>query len=99
MRCCSRVKDALLVLPYVMVPVIRLGSVLQVRIMKDWDPTGKQGPKTPLPDVVTVHTPKEEEIFADKPVVGKEKDGGFAAPKDQGYPTEATMSNVPVPQA
>lgn len=40
--------------------------------MKDWDPTGKQGPKTPLPDVVTVHTPKEEEAFGGK---GKDKDG------------------------
>ena len=29
--------------------------------MKEWDPSGKQGPKIPLPDVVTVHTPKEEE--------------------------------------
>ena len=29
--------------------------------MKEWDPTGKQGPKIPLPDVVTVHAPKEEE--------------------------------------
>lgn len=76
-----------------------MAMVLQVRIMKDWDPTGKQGPKTPLPDVVTVHTPKEEEIFSDKPVVGKEKDQGFGAPKDQGFPTEATMSNVPVAQA
>lgn len=38
----------------------------QVRIMKDWDPTGRQGPKMPLPDVVKVHEPKEEEVFADK---------------------------------
>ena len=29
--------------------------------MLDWDPKGKQGPKTPLPDIVTIHTPKEEE--------------------------------------
>jgi hypothetical protein len=34
--------------------------------MKDWDPTGRQGPKTPLPDVVRVHEPKEEEAFGDK---------------------------------
>jgi hypothetical protein len=26
----------------------------QVKIMKDWDPTGKRGPKVPLPDVVKV---------------------------------------------
>jgi hypothetical protein len=34
----------------------------QVKIMKSWDPTGKEGPKTPLPDVVTVLQPKEEEV-------------------------------------
>ncbi len=30
----------------------------QVKIMKDFDPTGKRGPKTPLPDVVKVIEPK-----------------------------------------
>lgn len=30
----------------------------QVRIMKDFDPTGKRGPKIPLPDVVKVLEPK-----------------------------------------
>ena len=39
--------------------------------MKDWDPTGKQGPKIPLPDVVTVHTPKED----DGPVRDDDKKG------------------------
>lgn len=34
---------------------------IKVKIMKEWDPTGRQGPKTPLPDVVTVHAPKEDE--------------------------------------
>ncbi|KAG2664200.1 hypothetical protein I3843_16G066900 [Carya illinoinensis] len=33
----------------------------QVKIMLDWDPKGKVGPTTPLPDLVTIHTPKEEE--------------------------------------
>lgn len=31
--------------------------------MLDWDPKGKQGPTTPLPDIVTIHTPKEEEEY------------------------------------
>ena len=31
--------------------------------MLDWDPKGKQGPKTPLPDLVTIHSPKEEEEY------------------------------------
>ena len=34
---------------------------IKVKIMKEWDPTGRQGPKTPLPDVVTIHAPKEDE--------------------------------------
>ena len=41
--------------------VLRGRLARQVKIMKEWDPSGKQGPKIPLPDVVTVHTPKEEE--------------------------------------
>lgn len=36
---------------------------IKVRIMLDWDPKGKQGPKTPLPDLVTIHAPKEEEEY------------------------------------
>ncbi|KAL7189191.1 hypothetical protein ACSBR1_038951 [Camellia fascicularis] len=34
---------------------------IKVKIMLDWDPKGKQGLETPLPDLVTIHTPKEEE--------------------------------------
>jgi ribosomal protein uS3 len=45
---------------------------IKVKIMKEWDPTGRNGPRTPLPDVVKVHEPKEEEIYSDKPYVGKE---------------------------
>ncbi|KAL3744555.1 hypothetical protein ACJRO7_013773 [Eucalyptus globulus] len=36
---------------------------IKVKIMLDWDPKGKQGPMTPLPDLVTIHPPKEEEEF------------------------------------
>ncbi|RZB82948.1 ABC transporter C family member 10 [Glycine soja] len=36
---------------------------IKVKIMLDWDPKGKQGPKTPLPDLVMIHTPKEEEEY------------------------------------
>jgi hypothetical protein len=32
--------------------------IRQVKIMKDFDPYGKRGPKTPLPDVVKVIEPK-----------------------------------------
>merc|ERR1712025_559073 len=34
---------------------------LRVKIMLDWDPSGKMGPKYPLPDIVKVHKPKDEE--------------------------------------
>ncbi|KAH9805107.1 hypothetical protein WN944_002511 [Citrus x changshan-huyou] len=34
---------------------------IKVKIMLAWDAKGKQGPVTPLPDLVTIHTPKEEE--------------------------------------
>lgn len=34
----------------------------QVKIMKTHDPRGVDGPKAPLPDVVVVHTPKDDEF-------------------------------------
>ncbi|CAL5003880.1 unnamed protein product [Urochloa decumbens] len=34
---------------------------IKVKIMLDWDPKGKLGPITPLPDLVTIHAPKEED--------------------------------------
>lgn len=36
--------------------------------MLDWDPKGKQGPVMPLPDLVTIHQPKEEELYGAPPV-------------------------------
>jgi small subunit ribosomal protein S3e len=33
---------------------------IKIKIMQEWDPTGKTGPKTPLPDLVTILEPKEE---------------------------------------
>lgn len=38
--------------------------------MKEWDPSGKQGPKQPMPDLVTVLQPKDEEPISDKPTIG-----------------------------
>ncbi|ESR66254.1 hypothetical protein CICLE_v10010430mg [Citrus x clementina] len=41
---------------------VRHGVIgIKVKIMLAWDAKGKQGPVTPLPDLVTIHTPKEEE--------------------------------------
>ncbi|KAF5946616.1 hypothetical protein HYC85_016844 [Camellia sinensis] len=45
---------------------------IKVKIMLDWDPKGKQGPTTPLPDVVTIHTPKEEEEYTRPPLMATE---------------------------
>ena len=33
---------------------------IKVKIMLPWDPTGKTGPKKPLPDHVSIVEPKEE---------------------------------------
>lgn len=49
-----------------------------MKIMKEWDPSGKVGPRTPLPDVVTVLNPKEEEIPYE-PIKGKGEKEGFQA--------------------
>lgn len=45
---------------------------ISVKIMRDWDPTGRAGPKTPLPDVVTVLAPKDEEGGPARGVPGAE---------------------------
>jgi len=42
---------------------------IKVKIMLDWDPKGKQGPMTPLPDLVTIHPPKEEGEFVVPPPI------------------------------
>lgn len=41
---------------------------IKVRIMLPHDPTGKTGPQKPLPDVVTVLEPKEQELPVPQPV-------------------------------
>ncbi|GER49111.1 40S ribosomal protein S3, partial [Striga asiatica] len=45
---------------------------IKVKIMLDWDPKGKQGPTTPLPDLVTIHPPKEEEFIRPAAIVPTE---------------------------
>lgn len=35
--------------------------------MLDRDPKGKHGPKTPLPDLVTIHAPKDDEELIMRP--------------------------------
>lgn len=45
---------------------------IKVKIMKDWDPEGKVGPKKPLPDTVTIMDPKAEESFQNVTVKSEE---------------------------
>lgn len=50
---------------------VRMQGVLgiKVKIMLDWDPKGKQGPMTPLPDLVTIHQPKDDEFVRRAPEI------------------------------
>jgi len=41
---------------------------IKVAIMLPWDPTGKTGPKTPLPDVVKVLKPKKDDLVISQTV-------------------------------
>ncbi|EER02613.1 40S ribosomal protein S3, putative, partial [Perkinsus marinus ATCC 50983] len=36
---------------------------IRVKIMMAYDPEGKSGPKTRLPDDITIHEPKEDTVF------------------------------------
>ena len=57
--------------------------------MKEWDPTGRQGPKTPLPDVVTVHAPKEDESGVAQVAAGAPPAAAAAAPPAAAAPAYA----------
>jgi len=60
---------------------------IKVKIMLPWDPTGKIGPKKPLPDNVNIAEPKEEE-----PVTGpKSETKGVKAPEPLPVPQQTTM--------
>uniref|UniRef100_A0A803N3C9 Small ribosomal subunit protein uS3 C-terminal domain-containing protein n=1 Tax=Chenopodium quinoa TaxID=63459 RepID=A0A803N3C9_CHEQI len=47
---------------------------IKVKIMLDWDPKGKIGPQKPIPDVVVILPPKEDEVYARVPVLAPEVD-------------------------
>ncbi len=57
--------------------------------MKEWDPSGKSGPRAPMPDVVTVHQPKEEDSHGDK---------GFVKDKEEAYVKEFAEPAMAPPQ-
>lgn len=55
-------RKLLLLLTKTFLPLGVLG--IKVKIMLPWDPTGKTGPKKPLPDHVSIVEPKEEVVPA-----------------------------------
>ncbi|OMH82469.1 40S ribosomal protein S3 [Zancudomyces culisetae] len=66
---------------------------IKVKIMLDWDPTGRIGPKNPLPDMVTIVEPKEEAAFVEPTSEDKMKPAP-AAPAQNVESADAAASAV-----
>ena len=56
---------------------------IKVKIMLPWDPSGKIGPKKPLPDHVNIVEPKDEQL----PSQPYSEQKGSAKPTDPAVPT------------
>merc|ERR1739838_764663 len=65
---------------------------IKVKIMLPYDPSGKTGPKTPLPDHVSIVEPKEEE-----PVTGPRSEAKNVKPPPAAEPMQAP-AQVAAPQ-
>lgn len=52
-----------------------LMQIPQVRIMKGADDAGKGGPKKPMPDVVEIIPPKDDDYVGEKNLISKDKEG------------------------
>ncbi|MCI3756300.1 30S ribosomal protein S3, partial [Escherichia coli] len=65
---------------------------IKVKIMLPWDPSGKMGPRRPLPDHVSIVEPKDE---APPPHPYSEQKG--AKPQDAGVPAVAAAAPAPTP--
>jgi hypothetical protein len=50
-------------------------AAMQVRIMKGADDAGKGGPKRPMPDVVEIIPPKDDDYIGEKSLIAKDKEG------------------------
>jgi small subunit ribosomal protein S3e len=62
--------------------LLRQGVIgIKVKIMRDWDPTGKLGPKTPLPDKIEILEAKDEPVPATPHSVPKNRPPAEAAPQ------------------
>ena len=60
--------------------------------MLPWDPTGKIGPKKPLPDNVSIAEPKEEEIITGP---RSETKGAKSVPDTMQVPQQVPMQTMP----
>jgi len=67
--------------------LLRQGVIgIKVQIMLPWDPTGRNGPKIPQPDVVKIREPKEEEPI---PInTGYGRDAAVEAPVQHQQPPQ-----------
>jgi len=67
--------------------LLRQGVIgIKVQIMLPWDPTGRNGPKIPQPDVVKIREPKEEEPIPTN--VGYGRDTTTEAPVQHQQPQQ-----------
>ena len=65
---------------------------IKVKIMLPWDPTGKIGPKKPLPDNVSIVEPKEEETIAGP---RSETKGAKPVPDVMQVPQQVSIPSMP----
>ncbi|ORX78232.1 putative 40S ribosomal protein RPS3 [Basidiobolus meristosporus CBS 931.73] len=64
---------------------------IKVKIMLDWDPSGKIGPKNPLPDMITVMEPKEEAVVTEPISEDFQKPAAPAAAEESAAPAEESI--------
>lgn len=67
---------------------------IKVKIMLPHDPQGKNGPKIPLPDVITILEPKEDTIPAEPTSERKDLPAHTAAPVHSEAPAAPAPEDV-----
>jgi small subunit ribosomal protein S3e len=63
---------------------------IKVKIMLPWDPSGKNGPRTPLPDHINIVEPKDE-VLPSEPHSENKMEKPAAGPAATGPPTPAPV--------
>jgi small subunit ribosomal protein S3e len=78
--------------------LLRQGVIgIKVKIMRDHDPLGKSGPKTPLPDAINILEAKEEEVIIKPRSVNKKPQEPVVPPPQQqmgGAPQQVVQQPV-----